>query len=189
MSAGPPPAPPRPGALAALRATRRGFLGLAGATAALAALPTLRALPAAAAPSAGARFFDAYETEILTQLAERICDTGTSEAPRLRETATIATVDAFCVRLDPALSGALPLALRLFEWGPLVFELTPTRFTRMSDPAKDASLSAWMTSRLAIRRQAFLAVRNLCLVGWYSQPEVWKLVGYAGPLLGARARA
>ena len=189
MPVAPPPESKRPGALAALRATRRGFMGLAGASAALAALPTLRALPVAAAPSAEAGFFDATETEILTQLAERICDTGTSEAPRVRGTATVATIDAFCTRLDPSLSSALPLALRLFEWGPLVFDLTPTRFTRMSDVAKDASLRAWMTSRLAIRRQAFLAVRNLCLVGWYSQPEVWKLVGYAGPLLGARAGA
>jgi len=182
-----PPASGRPGPLAALRATRRGFLRLAGSSAALAALPTLRAIPVAAAPSAGARFFDAAETEILTQLAERICATGASEAPRVRETATVVTIDAFCERLDPALSGALPLALRLFEWGPFVFELTPTRFTRMSDAAKDASLHAWMTSRLALRRQAFLALRNLCLVGWYSQPEVWRLVGYAGPLLGQRA--
>ena len=182
-----PHATSRPGALGALRATRRGFLGLSGATAALAALPTLRALPAASASGAGAGFFDAAETEILTQLAERICDTGTSEAPRLRETRTVATIDAFCAQLDPSLSGPLPLAMHLFEWGPLVFDLTPTRFTRMSNAEKDASLHAWRTSRLAIRRQAFLAVRNLCLVGWYSQPEVWKLVGYAGPLLGTKA--
>lgn len=187
MPAVPPPASSRPGALGALRATRRGFLGLSGATAALAALPTLRALPAAGAPAPGTGFFDTAETEILTQLAERICDTGTLEAPRLRETRTVATIDAFCAQLDPALSGPLPLALHLFEWGPLVFDLAGSRFTRMSDAEQDASLHAWRTSRLAIRRQAFLAVRNLCLVGWYSQPEVWKLVGYAGPLLGAKA--
>jgi hypothetical protein len=58
----------------------------------------------------------------------------------------------------------------------------------MSDAERDASLRAWMTSRLAIRRQAFLAVRNLCLLGFYSQPEAWRLVGYQGPLLGAGAR-
>jgi hypothetical protein len=40
-----------------------------------------------------------------------------------------------------------------------------------------------MTSRLAVRRQGFLAVRNLALLGYYSQPETWTLIGYAGPLL------
>jgi hypothetical protein len=169
------------------RTTRRGFLRLAGATAAFASLAEIRALPAAAAaPSSGGRFFDPRETEILTRIAERVCDTGEPAAPPAA--ATVATVDAFCRALDPALTAQLPLALLLFEWGPFVFDWTFTPFTRMSDAERDASLRAWMTSRLAIRRQAFLAVRNLCLLGFYSQPEAWRLVGYQGPLLGAGAR-
>jgi hypothetical protein len=171
------------------RTTRRGFLRVAGATAALASLARLRALPAAAAAAeAGERFFDARETEILTRIAERVCDTGVPGAPRLRDTATVATIDAFCRGLDPRLTAQLPLALWLFEWGPCLFELTFKPFTRMSDAERDASLRAWRASRLAIRRQAFLAVRNLCLLGWYSQPEAWALVGYRGPLVGAGAR-
>ena len=48
---------------------------------------------------------------------------------------------------------------------------------------QDASLRAWMTSRLAIRRLAFTGVRNLCMLGYYSQEESWPLIGYAGPLI------
>jgi hypothetical protein len=173
--------------LATAPTTRRGFLRLAGATAAFASLGELRALPAAAAPPRpGERFFDPGETEILTRIAERVCDTGDPAAPPLRATGTLASIDAFCRSLDPALTAELPLALRLFEWGPLLFDWTFTPFTRMSDAERDASLRAWMTSRLAIRRQAFLAVRNLCLLGFYSQPEAWRLIGYQGPLVGAR---
>jgi len=175
--------------LHAPRTTRRGFLRLAGATAAFASLARLRALPAgAAAPLAGERFFGPAETEILTRIAERVCDTGDPAAPPLRETGAIASIDAFCRSLDPELTGQLPLALRLFEWGPFLFDWTFTPFTRMSDAERDASLRAWMTSRLAIRRQAFLAVRNLCLLGFYSQPETWRMIGYQGPLLRAGAR-
>jgi len=170
------------------RTTRRGFLRLAGATAAFASLAQIRALPIAAAPpTGGQRFFDAQETEILTRIAERVCDTGDPAALPLAETGTIASIDAFCRGLDPALTGELPLALRLFEWGPFVFDWTFTRFTRMSEAERDASLRAWMTSRLAIRRQAFWAVRNLCLLGFYSQPETWRRIGYQGPLVGAGA--
>src|SRR5262245_13815383 len=168
--------------------TRRGFLRLAGATAAFASLSQLRALPAPAATPPGETFFGPGETEILTCIAERVCDTGDPAAPTLRETRTIATIDSFCRTLDPALTAQLPLALRLFEWGPFLFEWTFTPFTRMGDAERDASLRAWMTSRLAIRRQAFLAVRNLCLLGFYSQPEAWRLIGYKGPLVGAGAR-
>jgi len=180
-------APPRPllGPLWTAAPTRRGFLRLAGATAAFSALAQLRVLPAAAAcaADAGDRFFDDSETEILTQLMQRMVETGLEGAPRVRDTRAVATVDAVCRGLDPAVSGLLPLALRLVEWGPLLFELRPARFTGLSPDEQDASLRGWMTSRLQLRRTAFLGLRNLCFLGWYSQPESWGLIGYQGPLL------
>ncbi|MEE9608996.1 MAG: hypothetical protein V3U03_14750 [Myxococcota bacterium] len=171
----------------ALTTSRRGFLRLAGAAAAFTALgqlrvvaPGARALPADAGPA----FFDPWETEVLTQIMERVVETGLPDAPRVRDTRAVATVDALCHTLPPGVSGQLPLALRLFEYGPLLFDLQFSRFTRMSDEQKDASLEAWMTSRLSVRRMAFTGVRNLCFFGYYSQDETWPLIGYAGPLIG-----
>ena len=171
-----------------LRATRRGFLQLAGTSAALSALGQLgfASLAPAARAAAGPSFFDPVETEILTQVMERIVDTGVPEAPRVRDTGAVACVDLLCRSLDPAHSAPLPLALRLFEWGPIFFDLRFTRFTRMGDAEKDASLYAWMNSRLELRRLAFRGVRNLCLLGYYSQEETWPLIGYRGPLLPRR---
>ena len=167
--------------------TRRGFLRLAGATAAFSALAQLRVLPAAAAcsgaPPSGDRFFDNTETEILTQLMQRMVETGLPHAPRVRDTRAVATVDAVCLGLDPAVSSVLPLALLLVEWSPLLFDLRFARFTTLGAAEQDASLRSWMTSRLQLRRTAFLGLRNLCFLGWYSQPEVWSLIGYQGPLL------
>jgi len=171
--------------------SRRGFLRLGAASAAFVALAQVRTVPAAAQaapPGPGPRFFAPRETEILTQLVERLVDTGEPGAPSVRETRTIPTIDALCRGLDPALTGLLPAALRLFEWGPLLFDRRLARFTRLADAEKDASLRGWMTSRLALRRQAFLAVRNLALLGYYSQEETWPLVGYAGPLLAGAER-
>jgi len=180
-------------ALLAPATTRRGFLRLAGAAAAFGALAQLRTLPAAAAcaatPDAGGRFFDAAETEILTQLMERITDTGLANAPRVRDTHAVATVDTLCRGLDPEISGVLPIALRLFEWGPLLFEGRLARFGSLAPAEQDASLAGWMQSRFELRRMAFLGVRNLCFMGWYSQPEVWPLIGYQGPLLRRGAGA
>jgi len=167
--------------------SRRGFLGLAGATAAFSALAQLRVLPAAAACSGeqapGGRFFDDAETEILTQLMQRMVETGLPEAPQVRDTRAVATVDAVCLGLDPAVSSVLPLALLLVEWSPLLFDLRFARFTTLGAAEQDASLRSWTTSRLQIRRTAFLGLRNLCFLGWYSQPESWSLIGYQGPLL------
>jgi hypothetical protein len=178
--------PPFP-LLRAPAATRRGFLRLTGATAALGALAQLRVLPLAVTGCAGGepseRFFDAEQTEILTQLMERVAETGLADAPRVRDTRAVATVDALCRGLDPAVTGVLPLALALLEWSPLLFDLRFSRFTRLAPADQDATLRSWMTSRLELRRTGFLGLRNLCLMGWYSQPEVWPLIGYQGPLL------
>ena len=172
--------------LDALPTTRRGFLRLAGLGAALTALgqaPALAGGAALAADSDGERFFDEWETELLTQLMERMVDTGEPEAPRVRDTRAVASVDALCRELPPEVSGQIPLLLRLFEYGPLVLDLSFSRFSRMSDAEKDASLEAWMRSRIGLRRLAFTGLRNLCFFGFYSQKEVWPLIGYRGPLL------
>jgi hypothetical protein len=165
-------------------ASRRGFLRLAGSATALGALSQVRVAPVRADTAAPAgRFFDDGDTEILTQVMERIVDTGREDAPPLRETGAVATVDTLCLQLDPSISWPLPYLLRVFEWGPFFLDLHFSRFTRMSDAEKDASLRAWMNSRLELRRLAFLAVRNLCFVGFYSQEETWPLIDYKGPLL------
>lgn len=164
-----------------LRTTRRGFLSLAAAGTALAALARL---PMACVPSANgaeAAFFTEHEREILTRLVERMVETGAPEAPAVRETRAIQVIEGTCAGLDPEISGILPTLLRLVEWGPLLFDFTFTRFSRMSDTEGDASLRAWMTSRLGFRRRAFYALRNLAFLGYYSQEATWPLIGYRGP--------
>ncbi|UCE87035.1 MAG: hypothetical protein JSU66_04690 [Deltaproteobacteria bacterium] len=173
-------------------ATRRGFLQLAGATAAFTALAQLRAVPAGAAAatdSSAARFFPADATEILTQIVERMVDSGEVAAPRVRATRAIETIDALCAALDPDVTAPLESALWLFEYGPIVFDLRFSRFTRLGPEEQDASLRGWMTSRFQLRRQAFYALRNLAFLGYYAQDAVWPSIGYAGPLLGREEAA
>ena len=164
--------------------TRRGFLRLAGATASFTALSQLRTVSAAAigAQSATA-FFSPAQLEILTQIAERMVDNDQPGAPRVRDTDTVATIDALCGSLDPSITQPLPALLHVVDYAPFVFDLTFKRFTRMTPEEQDASLEGWMRSRYALRRMAFLALRNLSFLGYYSQEETWPLIGYAGPLL------
>ena len=164
-----------------LHATRRGFLRLAATSAALAAMARLPVASALSANGSEPVFFSEYEREILTRVVERMVATGAPEAPAVRETRTIEVIDRLCAGLDPEVSGVLPTLLRLVEWGPLLFEFTFTRFSKMSDAEQDASLRAWMTSRLALRRRAFYALRNLAYLGYYSQEATWPLIGYRGP--------
>jgi hypothetical protein len=167
------------------RSTRRGFLRLTGATLALAGLANLRVLPAAGAlPAvAGRRFFSPADAERLTAIVERMVASDDPTAPAVRETRAVETIDSLCRVLDPGATRLLPVLLRLVDWGPLLFELRPSRFSALTDAEKDAHLAGWMRSRLRWRRLAFLALRNLSFLGYYSQAETWPAIGYAGPLL------
>ena len=166
-----------------LHTTRRGFLSLAATSAALAAVARLPAASALSANNSGTAFFSEHEREILTQVVERMVATGAPDAPAVRETRSIEVIDGICAGLDPEASGVLPTLLRLVEWGPLLFDFSFTRFSRMSDAEKDASLRSWMTSRLDLRRRAFYALRNLSYLGYYSQEATWPLIGYLGPFV------
>ena len=165
--------------------TRRSFLALAaGGGAALGSLASLRAVPAAALETSSATaFFLPRDREILTAVVERMVATGEATAPPVRATHTIDTIDALCGRLDPSATAPLPALLRLVDWGPLLFDGRLARFTTLDAAGRDAALASWMESRLALRRVAFYALRNLSLLGYWSQDETWPLIGYAGPLL------
>lgn len=168
----------------AFATTRRGFLGLAATTASFVALSQLRTVPAAAVEAhPGERFFSPSEQEILTQVAQRMVDSDQPGAPRVRDTDTVGTIDALCSSLDPAITQPLPTLLHVVDYAPFVFDFSFKRFTRMTPAEQDASLEGWMRSRLALRRVAFQALRNLSFLGYYSQEETWPMIGYAGPLL------
>ncbi|MDJ0848424.1 MAG: hypothetical protein QNK04_08610 [Myxococcota bacterium] len=169
------------------RLTRRAFLRDVGLTASLAALAQLPAGSLGCAPqpedASVSGLLSPDETEVLTQIVERMVDSDHPEAPAARETGAIAAIERLLGQLDPALTSDLPLALQLFEWGPIVFDLTLSRFTRMSPAEQDASIRCWMQSRLELRRQGYAALRNLAFIGYYSQDAAFPAIGYRGPLL------
>jgi hypothetical protein len=168
--------------------SRRSFLALAGGGAALAALARVRCAPevpsAGAAAGAGLAFFSPDEAEILTCVVERIVESGEPDAPRVRESGAVAAIDRLCRGLDPELTRPLPALLRAVEWGPFLFDGRFARFRALDAEGRDASLRGWMTSRFALRRQGFAALKNLACLGWYSQDASFAAIGYRGPLLG-----
>lgn len=174
-----------------LRTNRRGFLKLSG-SAGLATIASLPALPTAATAGDGVgpdgAFFSASETRILTAIVERMVETGDPKAPAVTDTRALAVIDASCAALSPAVTEQLPLALQLFEWWPFLFELRFRRFSSLDAAERDESLRGWMESRFGLRRLAFYALRNLALLGYWSQDETWPLIGYRGPLLPSARR-
>jgi hypothetical protein len=54
-------------------------------------------------------------------------------------------------------------------------------FTRLSPQGQHAVLESWRSSRIALRRTGFQALRKLCLQAYWVQESSWKAIGYDPP--------
>jgi hypothetical protein len=169
---------------------RRDLLRIGALAPAMLALRTLPyagiAAPAVASGAAGGRALQEDESELLLAIVERMVDVGEPNAPSPRDIGTVASIDGVLGRLDPALVGQLRTALWLVDWWPTLGELRFRRFRSLSPDEQDESLEGWRTSSLQLRRAIFYALRNLAMLGYWSQSETWALIGYAGPWIGTR---
>jgi hypothetical protein len=161
---------------------RRTFLR--GTGAALLALSRIGTLPSAVrAADAGVslRVLSAGDARIFGAVADRMVFTADPNMPRFAETAGLLAIDAALLQLPAATVKPLPWVLRLFEYAPPIFAGRLSTFTGLDDEAKDSYLAGWAESRFEIRRLAFDAVKNLSMLGYYSQDSTWKGIHYDGP--------
>ena len=92
-------------------------------------------------------------------------------------------VDALMATTHPEVGAEFRQLLHLFEnalFG-LAIAGQPTPFTRCSPAQQDARLEAWRRSRLSLLRSGYQALKRLAHATYYSSPEVYSLMGYAGP--------
>ena len=54
-------------------------------------------------------------------------------------------------------------------------------FTRLSAEGRDRVLETWRTSRFALRRTGYQALRKLCLSSYYLDEASWEPLGYKPP--------
>jgi hypothetical protein len=192
-----------------LKKTLAGALLLAAAGAVPVALRKTRL--AEPGPRRALRFFTPQEYAVFAAVAERVLAVepgdpnhpeypGGAPATPARVEAAVASLprgpsaaevdvagkaDAFLAPLDAASAKELKQLLALFDNG--LFSLftlgPPTPFTRQTPAQQDAHLAAWASSRLAVRRTGYQALKRLACAMYYASPEVYPSVGYPGPPL------
>lgn len=128
---------------------------------------------------------DAVQLTVILAIAERLIPER-PHFPRPAEVGLLAKVEAIAAMAHPAAQKELRQLLGLFEsgFGGLI-DLQPRLFTECDAAAQDRRLRAWMTSRIAVRRTGFRALKRLVAAAYYSSPEVFGAVGYPGPPIGA----
>lgn len=166
--------------------SRRSFLRYTAVTTGLLAMSRLRLAPALAgqsAPPTGLHVLTPRQADVLTAIVERITFTGSDTMPAARNTQAIVTIDQALLQLDPAVQSQVGWLLTMFQWGPPLFQLKLRTFTALTPEAQDSYLQDWATSRSSTRRLAFRALKNLSMLGYYSQDATWKGIHYDGPWL------
>ena len=148
------------------------------------------------------KFFTPAEYAIWAALADRILavapNDALAETPRqLQGAPTPAQVDvagkadAFLSPLPPADAKELKQLIGLFDNAlvGLLFGGAPTPFTQQTPAQQHATLEAWATSRLAIRRTGFQAIKRLCCAIYFGSPETYPTTSYPGPPDVSQVRA
>ncbi|MCA1825684.1 MAG: hypothetical protein ABR567_04360 [Myxococcales bacterium] len=154
-------------------------------------------------PRSPLRFFTPAEYSIWAAVAERVlardATAATAEgdgvdqaalrgerrpaAPTPSEIDVAGKADAFLAPLPANDARDLKQLLALFD-NALFSVVTggpPRPFTQMDAAEQDAHLTRWETSRLAIRRTGFQAMKRLCCALYFSDPRTYASIGYPGP--------
>lgn len=162
--------------------TRRGFLkGTAGGALALGAASLL---PAGCAdyPAAPAdlKVFNAKEYAIINAAAPAYL--GVDPAAEGLDVGKF--FDSLAVSFPKHIMDQIKQGLALFEHATLLFALSLKSFTQMDLEARRKYAKSWAGSGMGFRRGLNMAIRNICLAGYYLQTPSWKAIHYDGPWIG-----
>jgi hypothetical protein len=157
------------GAGGALAAGGLGFWGLRGS----------------APPVAGLRCLTAHEYRTLSRLAEVVLPDQAVFPPGVGAVDLARAFDAYLADEPPWNVEDLKRALFLLELGPVVFERRLSTFSNLPAPERLAHFEGWISSASELRRVVASAFRRFLFLVFYDTPEVWKHVGYDGPLIAA----
>jgi Gluconate 2-dehydrogenase subunit 3 len=124
---------------------------------------------------------------LIEQVARRIAapDPEVSGQIITPDQAGVATfVDGYVAKMAPAMRRDL---FRLFAYvehvAPLGLKLS-RRFTRLDAASQDRVLSALESSDNGLLRGGFDGLKSLVFMGYYRDPRTWKILDYAGPMIG-----
>ena len=136
-------------------------------------------------PRRDLRLLNLEEYAVLAAVAARIVPGDGAEAgwPSAEAVDCAGKIDALLATVHPDVGGDFRRLLRLFESSFLGTFIagSPRPFTRAAPADQDARIEAWRRSRLTVLRSGYQALRRLTQAAYYSSPEVFARIGYAGP--------
>jgi hypothetical protein len=137
------------------------------------------------APSRPLRYLSPIEYGVFAALSARLVlgDDAPAGWPSTDRIDCAGRLDELLGTLHPRAARELCRLLRIFENGMTGLLATghPETFSAAAPLEQDRRLEAWRHSRLAVLRSGYEALKRLAHATYYSAPEVFASVGYAGP--------
>ncbi|MBN1881594.1 MAG: gluconate 2-dehydrogenase subunit 3 family protein [Deltaproteobacteria bacterium] len=165
-------------------ATRRTFLrGFALAASALAVGTGATGCAGYPEVPSGLKFLDEKGFAVMSAFADRIIPSGGSYEIGAAETRVVEFFDEFAATDYPEAQKDFKSVITLLEHGPLFMQFSAKRFTEMTPDEQDKYLEKWETSNSVLLRGAFVGIKKLCMMGFYTNELVWPHIGYDGPLV------
>jgi hypothetical protein len=95
-----------------------------------------------------------------------------------------AGVDEILAAMKPADTRRVGALLTVFDLAAVLRFGRP--FSKLGPEQRTRYVTGWMTSRIALQRTIYRALRGLCMTAYYQNPRSWPSIGYDGPLVGRR---
>jgi D-cysteine desulfhydrase len=126
---------------------------------------------------AGLSVLSPWEAQVLGAAAEALLPPGVDAATQAD---VAARVDRYLVGMPPKVLRDVHAMLALIEHGTTPLGLRLHRFTALSRDEREAYLTG-LAAHGGLLAQAYDALRQLCMLGYYQRSSTWAAIGYEGP--------
>jgi Gluconate 2-dehydrogenase subunit 3 len=133
----------------------------------------------------------AGEAGALDALAERLCPAQGPGAPGARAIGLVPYIDGMLSYADAEAQKGFKLALLMFDNAltGAVFGERARPFSQLSAADQDRVLTGWRHSSVPFRRTLYRGLSMVIMATYWSLPQTWPRIGYAGPPSASGLRA
>lgn len=124
--------------------------------------------------------FSPWQVDVLSQLQARICAYEDLDMPTSQAIDACAASVAFSQTMPPHIRAQLRDVLVLLEAGVSILgpKRRARRFSALNAADQDTYLRGWEQSALMPQRAAFFGIKSLCMMGYWTRPQVWPHIDY-----------
>ncbi len=129
----------------------------------------------------GLKFLDEKGYAVISAFADRIIPRGGPYEIGALDVKVVEFFDEFAASDYPEVQKDFKSVITLLEHGAPFLDFKFKRFSQMTTDEQDEYLKGWESSKLALLRGAFVGLKKLCMMGYYSNEQVWPHIRYDGP--------